>query len=142
MKKVIAEFMTRGLLVCGFGPVILAIIYGVLGKCGVLEHLSVEEVVLGILSITLMVFIAAGITCVYQFEKIPLFLAILFHGIALYVDYILLYTVNGWLREGLEPFLIFTIVFVVGYVIVWLIIYIITKKGTDRLNRCLVHGKN
>ena len=94
MKNFIKEFTLRGLIVAGFGPVILAIIYAILGRCGIIEMLSVTEVVRGILTITLMVFIAAGVTAIYQVEKLPVFFAALIHGIALYIDYLMIYLVN------------------------------------------------
>ena len=72
MKQHIKQFCLRGLTAAAGGPVVLAIIYGILGKCGVIESLPPGEVTLGILSITLMAFIAAGITVVYTVEQLPL----------------------------------------------------------------------
>ena len=118
----------------GFGPIILAIIYAILGATDVVESISVGDVVLGVLSISLMAFIAAGITVFYQIESLPLIFAILLHGIALYIDYAIIYLVNGWLADGALPFLIFTICFVVGYAVVWAIVYLCIRHTTDKLN--------
>ena len=85
MKTFWKEFCLRGALCAAGGPVVLAIIYGVLGAAGVAEHFSPNEVCLGILSITLLAFIAAGMTAVYQMEQLPLPMAILMHGGALYL---------------------------------------------------------
>lgn len=121
----------------GFGPIILAMIYAILGATGVVESIAVGEVVLGVLSISLMAFIAAGITVVYQIESLPLIFAILLHGIALYLDYAIVYLVNGWLAEGALTFIIFTTCFVVGYAVVWAIVYLCIRRSTDRLNKKL-----
>lgn len=121
----------------GFGPIILAIIYAILGATGVIESIAVGDVVLGVLSISLMAFIAAGITVVYQIESLPLIFAILLHGIALYLDYAIVYLVNGWLADGALPFIIFTICFVVGYAVIWAIVYLCTRRSTDSLNKKL-----
>ena len=137
MKQFWKEFLIRGLVACGFGPVILAIIYGILGATGTVQTLTPAEVCKGILSITLMAFIAGGVTAVYQFEQIPLFLAILGHGVALYLDYLMIYLVNGWIAQGITPLVVFTLIFVVGYALTWLMIYILTSKGTTRINRML-----
>ena len=137
MKKYWKEFVIRGLVSCGFGPIILAIVYGILGATGVAETLTAAEVCKGILTIALMAFIAGGVTAVYQMEELPLFLAILIHGIALYLDYLMIYLVNGWIAEGVKPLLVFTLIFVVGYALTWLVIYIVTRKGTERVNRML-----
>ena len=84
-----------------------------------------------------MAFIAGGVTAVYQMEELPLFLAILIHGIALYLDYLMLYLVNGWIAEGVKPLLIFTGIFILGYAIIWAIIYAIIRKDARNINRHL-----
>lgn len=137
MKQFWKEFLIRGLVACGFGPVILAIIYGILGATGTVQTLTPAEVCKGILSITLMAFIAGGVTAVYQFEQIPLFLAILGHGVALYLDYLMIYLVNGWIAQGITPLVVFTLIFVGGYALTWFVIYMLTRKGANRINRML-----
>ncbi len=137
MKKFWKEFLIRGLVSCGFGPIVLAIIYGILGATGTVATLTPGEVCKGILTIALMAFIAGGATAVYQFEELPVFSAALIHGIALYLDYLVIYLVNGWIAEGAKPLLVFTLVFVAGYALIWLVIYTITRKGTNRVNRML-----
>ena len=137
MKKHIIDFIKRGFIAMGFGPIILAIIYAILGATGVIESIAVSEVVLGVLSISLMAFIAAGVTVLYQIESLPLIFAILIHGIALYLAYAIVYLVNGWLAEGALPFLIFTVCFVVGYAVVWAIVYLCIRRSTDKLNKKL-----
>lgn len=137
MKKFWKEFILRGFVACGFGPIILAIIYGVLGATGAAQTLTPAEVCKGILTIALMAFIAGGVTAVYQMEELPLFLAILIHGIALYLDYLMLYLVNGWIAEGVKPLLIFTGIFILGYAITWAIIYAIIRKDARNINRHL-----
>lgn len=137
MKRFWKEFFLRGLVSCGFGPIILAIIYGILGATGAVETLTPAEVCIGILTIALMAFIAGGVSAIYQFEKIPVFSAALIHGIALYLDYLMIYLVNGWIADGVKPLLVFTLIFVGGYALIWLVIYTITRKGTERVNRML-----
>ena len=119
----------------GFGPIILSIVYGILGLCRVVDKLAVNDVVLGFLSITALAFLCGGMTVVYQIEEIGISKAITLHGIALYVAYAVVYITNNWLKDGLIPFLIFTVIFVIGYALVWLVIYLITKRGTDSLNK-------
>lgn len=139
MKKFWKEFLLRGLVSCGFGPIILAIIYGILGTNGTVDFLTPAEVCKGILTIALMAFIAGGVSAIYQFERVSVFMAALIHGIALYFDYLMIYLVNGWIAEGVQPLLIFTGIFVAGYAIIWLIIYACTRKATQRVNHRLSH---
>lgn len=137
MKKFWKEFLLRGLLCAGGGPLVLAIIYGILGVTGSVEYFSPREVCLGILSITLLAFIAAGMTAIYQMEQLPLPTMILLHGGALYIVYILTYLLNGWLLRQLKPILIFTGVFIAGYAVIWIIIYCVEKSKTEKLNKML-----
>lgn len=137
MKKHVSDFVQRGLMVAAGGPVILAIIYGTLGAVGVIDSLTPAEVCKGILTITLMAFIAAGITVVYTIESLPLISAILLHGGVLYLDYLMIYLVNDWLARDWMAFGIFTAIFVVGFAAIWLFIYFYTKAKTDKLNQKL-----
>ena len=137
MKKFWKEFLFRGLICASGGPMILAIIYGVLGATGAVEAFSPREVCLGILTITLMAFLASGMTAVYQMEQLPLAIMILLHGGVLYLAYILTYLINGWLKNSLVPILIFTGIFAAGYALIWLIIYCVEKARADKLNKLL-----
>ena len=135
MKPFFKDFCLRGLTTAAGGPVVLAIIYGILGKTGVIETLSPGEVCLGVLSITLMAFIAGGITVVYTLEQLPLPMAILTHGGVLYVDYLLMYLLNDWIPKG--GIGIFTLIFGLGYAAVWLVIYLSIRIKTAQINKKL-----
>jgi len=137
MKKHILEFLKRGLMFSVGGPLVLAIIYGILGATGIATALTPWEVCRGILTVSLLAFIVAGCTVLYQIEQLPLFLTVLIHGLALYLAYILIYLINGWLVNQWIPILVFTGIFIAGYAVIWLIIYTITKRNTDQLNRQL-----
>ena len=137
MKKFWKEFLLRGLICASGGPIVLAIIYGILGATGTVAYISTGEVCLGILTIALLAFIAAGMTAIYQLEQLPLPTMILLHGGALYIAYIITYLINGWLMQQLAPILIFTGIFVAGYALVWLIIYLVEKAKADKLNKLL-----
>lgn len=137
MKAFWKEFLLRGLICAGGGPIVLAIIYGILGATGKVEHYSPGEVCTGILTITLLAFIAAGMTAIYQMEQLPLPIMILLHGGALYIAYILTYLINGWLQKALVPIATFTGIFFAGYAFIWLIIYWVEKTKAEKLNRML-----
>ena len=134
MKKFWKEFLFRGLLCAAGGPVVLAIIYGVLGATGAAEFLSPAEACKGILTITGLAFVAAGMTAIYQMEQLPLPTMILLHVGVLYIAYILTYLLNGWLQKSIVPILVFTGIFVAGYAVIWLIIYCVEKAKIEALN--------
>ena len=139
-KEYIFEFLKRGLMAAAGGPVVLAIVYGILGYAGVVESLTPQEVATGILTVTLMAFIAAGITMVYQVERLPLISAILLHAGVLYADYLMMYLLNSWIPRDLTAIGIFTAIFVVGYALVWLCIYLCIRSKTDDINKKLQAG--
>ena len=112
MKKTIIEFFQRGLIACGFGPLVLAIIYLILKQNNVIEILTVNQVCTGIFSLSLLAFVAGGMNVIYQIERLPLMLAILIHGGVLYICYLGTYLLNDWLKTGTFPILVFTIIFI------------------------------
>ena len=136
-KQFWKEFLHRGLLAAAGGPVILAIVYGILGATGVVDSLSPHEVCMGVLSITLMAFIAAGITAVYQMEQLPLPGAIAIHAVVLYLDYLIMYLLNSWIPRDVTAMGIFSAIFFGGFALVWLIIYQFIKRDTDKVNKAM-----
>ncbi|MGM9639141.1 MAG: DUF3021 domain-containing protein [Butyricicoccaceae bacterium] len=137
MKKTVLEFFRRGLIACGFGPMVLAVLYLVLQRRAAVETLTVDEVCLGIFSLTALAFIAGGMNVVYQIERLPLMAAILIHGGVLYLSYLGTYLVNGWLEWGTTPILVFSAIFVLGYLAVWAVIYCTTRRNAQKLNEKL-----
>ncbi len=137
MKKNILEFIRKGMISCGFGPIVLVVLYLMLQSQEHLHTLSVNEVCIGILSLSALAFIAGGMNAIYQIEQIPLMLAVLIHGSVLYVSYLATYLINGWLELGITPILVFTFIFLAGYLLIWIFIYTMTKKKTAKLNEML-----
>lgn len=134
MKKFFLEFLHRGLLVSAGGPIVMAIVYGILNLNGVVDTLTVGEVVKGIITSALLAFVAGGITAVYIIDKLQAAPAALIHSFVLYLDYILIYLFNGWIENSVQVIIIFTSVFFVGFALIWLIIYFSTKKQIKNIN--------
>ena len=137
MKKFVLDFFCRGLVACGFGPFVLAILYLILQQSAAVETLTVNQVCIGIFSLTALAFIAGGMNAIYQIERIPLMVAILIHGSVLYISYLGTYLLNDWLDWGVIPIVVFSAIFVVGYMVIWAIIYSIIKRNTAKLNKML-----
>lgn len=112
------------------GPVVLAIVYAILGMTGAVTSLSPSEVATGILTVTLMAFIAAGITAVYTVESLPLPIAIIIHAAVLYLDYLIMYLLNDWIPRNASAIGIFSAIFFGGFAVVWGIIYLCIRKNT------------
>ena len=137
MKRFVLDFLRRGLMACGFGPMVLAVVFLILQRCGVVETLTVYQVFVGIFSLTGLAFVAGGMNAVYQIERLPLMVAILIHGAVLYLGYLGTYLLNGWLEWGALPILVFSGIFALGYLVIWAIIYCIIKRNTERINAVL-----
>ena len=135
MKPLMKQFFHKGLMAAAGGPVVLAIVYYFLERYGVVTTLSVGEVVRGILTVTLLAFIAGGAPVVYQMERLSLMAATLIHAGFLYADYILIYLFNGCLKHSLTPVLVFTLIFFAGYAVIGLFIFNGIKSNVARLNR-------
>ena len=134
MRKFIGDFIRRGCIACGIGPVVLGILYLILQQVEVIHVLSVNEVCIGIFSLAALAFISGGINAIYQLERLPLMVAILIHGSVLYIGYLSTYLVNDWLDIGLLPIIVFSAIFLLGYLVIWAVIYAITKRDTAKIN--------
>ena len=137
MKKIALEFLRRGSIASGIGPIVLAIVYLVLEKAAGIQALTVSEVVTGIFSLTALAFIAGGMNAIYQIERLPLMTAILIHGIVLYLSYLVTYLINDWLDFGVIPVVVFSLIFAVGYMVIWAVVYFIIRKNTQEINEML-----
>lgn len=137
MKKFVLEFLRRGFIASGIGPIVLAIVYLILKQSAAIDTLTVNQVCVGIFSLTALAFIAGGMNAIYQVERLPLMTAILIHGGVLYIGYLGTYLLNDWLDFGVIPVIVFSAIFVVGYIVIWAIIYSIIRRNTAKLNEML-----
>lgn len=137
MKAYVLDFLKRGLMAAAGGPIILAIIYGCLGLTGEVAALTLQEVSLGIFSVTFIAFVAGGITTIYQIERLPLLHAIVIHAVALYLDYLVMYLVNDWIPRDPKAISLFTVIYVLGYTLVWAVILLTIRSKTAKLNKQL-----
>ena len=137
MKKIIAEFFRRGFVACGLGPIVLAIFYLIMQQQGIIQTLTVNQVCIGIFSLTALAFVAGGMNAIYQVERLPLMVAVSVHGCVLYISYLITYLLNDWLERGITPILVFSGIFILGYLVIWAIIYFIIRHNTAKVNEML-----
>lgn len=135
MRKHVKQFVMRGLMAAAGGPIILAIVWLCIAASGNLTTLTVKEVAMGIITTSIMAFVAAGISIVYQIEALPKAAAGLIQGAVLYCDYLGFYLLNGWLP--LNSIWIFSLIFVGTFIAIWLCIYIPIKISANKINRQL-----
>ena len=135
MKKFIKDFCVRGMMFAWGGPVIMAVVWLCLKASGVLSELSVGQAALGIFSTTLMAFVAAGISVVYQMENLPKPFAGLIQASVLYIDYLGIYLLNGWVP--VNKIGVFTLIFVGAFVLIWSSIYIPIRVKVAKMNKMM-----
>ena len=139
MKKgyYIKQFLLRGMLFGGFGPIVMGIVYLIL-------HLNITdfsvdgvEIFTTILSTYLLAFVHAGVSIFNQIESWSVGKSLLFHLGSLYVAYTTCYSINAWIPFDWRILLIYTVCFVALYMIVWLIVYLCALRTGKRLNKKL-----
>lgn len=134
MNKYFKEFMHRGMMFSGFGPVMAGIIYLILSFSISDFSLNGVDVFIAIISTYLLAFVHAGASVFNQMYHWPLLKSVLCHFLMLYVAYVLCYLVNTWIPFDFNFILIFTAIFVAVYLVIWLIVYITIKLTSKRLN--------
>lgn len=137
MKEFIRNFIKSGLQAAGFGPLILVIFYYIYSVTINFHTISVQDVNKNIVSSLLLAFIAGGINAIFKVERIPLGLATTIDAIVIYLDYLLFYVLNDWIKLQIIPFLVFTVIYIIGYLIIWLCIYHQVKDQVQKLNQKL-----
>ena len=135
MNIIVKEFLRRGIVACGLGPIVLAVLYLILQRNGVVESLTVNAVCVGIFSLSALAFISGGVNVIYKIERLPLMGAVSVHGGVLYVSYLAVYLLNDWLPRNAIG--MFTAIFAAGFALVWLVIYLCIRANTKRLNERL-----
>lgn len=137
MNKYFKEFLHRGLMFGGFGPIIVGIVFLVLDLTLEDFRLGGAEVLLAIVSTYLLAFVQAGASVFNQIEHWSLAKSLLFHFLTIYLAYSLCYIVNSWIPFEPMVILIFTVIFIVAYFIIWFTVYFSTKAIEKRLNKKL-----
>ena len=137
MNKYLKEFLHRGLIFGGFGPIILGIIYAILEGTVSDFSLNGTQVLIAIISIYLLAFVQAGASVFNQIESFSIPKSLLCHLSVLYVAYVCCYLINSWIPFNPIVILIFTAIFLVIYFAVWLTVFISVKIVSRRLNEKL-----
>lgn len=136
MNKHLKNFILRGLIFGGFGPIVFGIIILIISMTEKYTF-SGASVFIGILSTYILAFIHAGCSVFNEIERWSLVKSIGFHFVTIYVAYTLCYLINKWIEFKLKVLLIYTVVFIVSYFVIWIIVYLIIRKQTKRMNERL-----
>jgi len=134
MNKYLKEFLHRGLIFGGFGPIIIGIVYAILEATVENFALNGVQVLIAIVSAYILAFVQAGASVFNQIEHWSLPKSLLCHFSLLYVAYVLCYLINNWIPFNMTVVLIFTAIFVVAYFVIWIAVFLSVKAVSRKLN--------
>lgn len=137
MKKYFKEFLFRGLVFGGFGPIVLGIIFFVLSKTLDDFFVSGGQILLGIVSTYILAFVQAGASVFNQIEEWPITKSLFCHFALLYAAYVICYILNSWIPFEWAVIAIFTAIFAAVYFVIWFTVYFIVKSTGQKLNSTL-----
>lgn len=134
MNKYLKEFLHRGLIFSGFGPVVLGIILFIVSKTVDDFSISGEQILLGIASTYILAFVQAGATVFNQIEHWSTPKSLFCHFGMLYAVYVMCYVLNSWIPFEWGVIGVFTAIFVAVFFTVWFTVYFIVKATSKKLN--------
>lgn len=135
MNKYFKDFLHRGLMFGGFGPIILGIIFLIVSKTSANFSITVSQILIGIISTYMIAFLQAGASVFNQIDGWSVPKSTFFHFLTIYIAYVGAYLLNSWLPFDLKVILIFTLIFIVVYLVIWLTVVISLKIVSKKLNR-------
>ncbi|MBR3617653.1 MAG: DUF3021 domain-containing protein [Acholeplasmatales bacterium] len=134
MNKYVKEFLKRGLIFSGFGPIIAGIVYMCIESSGIDLNLTAGTVFLAIITTYIIAFVQAGISVFNQIDTWSKAKSLFFQITSIYIVYMGGYLINNWIPFKIEVIIIFTSVYIATYLAIWLTVYLITKNMTKKLN--------
>ena len=137
MNKYVKEFLRRGLMFSGFGPIVFGIIVLCISYFDSVAVHSARNIFMGIVTTYTIAFVQAGMTVFNQIEHWSVPKSMLCHFGLLYVVYSLSYIANSWIPFKAEVLIIFTVIFAVVFFAVWGIVYLCVRNTSKKINEKL-----
>ena len=137
MNIYVKEFIKRGLMFSGLGPVTAALIIFIISQLEEIPALSGMQALIMVVSTYILAFVQAGATVFNQIEHWSLPKSLACHFASLYAVYVLCYLVNTWIPFNANVILIFTVIFAVSFFIIWTIVFLSVRHLSKKLNKNL-----
>jgi hypothetical protein len=137
MNKYVKEFLRRGLMFSGFGPIVFGIIVLCISYFDSVAVHSARNIFMGIVTTYTIAFVQAGVTVFNQIEHWSVPKSLLCHFGTLYVTYSLCYIFNSWIPFKAEVLVTFTVIFAVVFFAVWGIVYLCVRNTSKKINEKL-----
>lgn len=137
MNKYLKNFLLRGLMFGGLGPIVVALVLFVISFFNNVS-LNASQLVVTVVSGYMLAFIQAGSTVFNQIEHWPVLKSVGIHFLTLYLTYSICYIINNWIPFDLKVLLIFTLIFVIVYAVIYVTVYLIVKNTAKQLNKYII----
>lgn len=134
MNGYLKDFLHRGLIFGGFGPIVVAIVFLCISLADGSFSLTANQILLATVSSYLLAFIQAGVTVFNQIEHWSTVKSLLCHFVTLYAAYSVSYVVNSWIPFEPMVLVIFSAVFAVLFFVIWTIVYLSVRATSKRFN--------
>ena len=137
MNKYVKEYLHRGLLFGGFGPIIAGIVFVCIQLSGVKISFDGVQILVAVVSTYLLAFAQAGASVFNQIESWGIAKSVAAHFISIYTVYLACYLINRWLPLRWDIILLFTGIFLLVYAVIWLTVYLIVRRTSRDLNKSM-----
>lgn len=134
MNRYLKDFLHRGLIFGGFGPIVVAIVFMCISLADRGFSLTANQILLATMSSYLLAFIQAGVTVFNQIEHWSTVKSLLCHFVTLYATYSVCYVVNSWIPFEPMVLVIFSVIFAVLFFVIWTIVYLSVRATSKRFN--------
>ena len=132
--KYVKEYLRRGLMFGGFGPIIVGIVFFILSISVSNFSITGGQILLAIVSTYLLAFVQAGSSIFNQIERWSIGKSLFFHFVSIYIAYSVCYVANSWIPFEPMVLLIFTAIFTAAYLVIWFTVYFIARATRKKLN--------
>ena len=134
MNRYLKDFLHRGLIFGGFGPIVVAIVFMCISLADRGFSLTASQILLATVSSYLLAFVQAGVTVFNQIEHWSTVKSLLCHFVTLYATYSVCYVVNSWIPFEPMVLVIFSVIFAVLFFLIWTIVYLSVRATSKRFN--------
>lgn len=134
MNRYLKDFLHRGLIFGGFGPIVVAIVFMCISLADRGFSLTASQILLATVSSYLLAFVQAGVTVFNQIEHWSTVKSLLCHFVTLYATYSVCYVVNSWIPFEPMVLVIFSVIFAVLFFVIWTIVYLSVKATSKKFN--------
>ena len=111
MNKYVKEYLHRGLIFGGFGPIVAGIVMYFIMKSEGSAVFNPADFLIAVISTYILAFVHAGSSVFNQIEGWSIARSLTFHIGSLYVVYLFTYLVNSWIPFSAVGIIVFSAIF-------------------------------